>query len=67
MGSKSRNEIDAVNAANKGYRKKVEARIWSEARKEVWYLSMGGIAMIASSSVNQGTDHHPPHFHLTLM
>jgi hypothetical protein len=46
-------EVDD-NAANKSLRKLVQATIWVEARKEAWALSVGAIAMIASSSVNQG-------------
>jgi len=31
------------------------SRIWGEARKEIIPLSIGAIALVASSSVNQGT------------
>ena len=34
---------------------KSSSRIWGEARKEILPLSVGAIALIASSSVNQGT------------
>jgi hypothetical protein len=34
--------------------KKVKAAMWSEARKEILPLSVGAIALVASSSVNQG-------------
>lgn len=34
---------------------KSSSRIWGEARKEIIPLSIGAIALIASSSVNQGT------------
>jgi hypothetical protein len=47
-------EVDE-KAASKPWRKTAQASLWMEARKEVWPLSVGALALIASSSVNQGT------------
>ena len=39
---------------------KSSSRLWGEARKEIVPLSIGAIALIASSSVNQGTYFEAP-------
>ncbi len=46
---------DEVKTGRKGNAtSKASIRIWGEARKEILPLSIGAIALVASSSVNQG-------------
>ena len=46
--------------------KRSSRRIWGEARKEIIPLSVGAIALVASSSVNQGTYYIALHCILAL-
>ena len=51
---------EKAHASKKGIKgdpiSRVRGRIWDEARKEIVPLSVGAVALVASSSVNQGTD-----------